>query len=139
MIWTIGNVILTMILERLRTSSSDVDISPGPPIWAFPLLLHLPSLWAISATAGLRSHLCMLTKRQVTCSPFILSLISGLEMSLTSEMSPWHFKLKTVKNPTHYLSHLFFGIILLLFLFFSPQVILSVITSGNLRTIISSA
>lgn len=52
----------------------------------------------------------MLTKCQVTCSSLILFLISRLEMSLTSELSPWHFKLKTVKNPTHYLSHLYSGI-----------------------------
>ena len=134
MIWTIGNVILIMILERLGPSSSDVDISR-----AFPLHLHCPV--PVGHLSRRRPQISPLLADQAPSYTLALNRLPHLRTHnvLTSEMSPWHFKLKTVKNPTHYLSHL-------PFLWCNPSPlpvflphIVSVIMSGNLRTSINSA
>lgn len=111
MIWTIGSVVLRILDSE---PPPPMWTFPGGRIWAFPRCLQHPT--PLGYLSPRRPQISRLLADHAPSDMLVLNHLPhlGTRNVLTSVMSP-----HTVKNPTHHLSHLFSGIILLLFLFFS--------------------
>lgn len=98
-----------IILEILEASPLEMGISQGP-FWACPPSLH----GRLVHLTYCRLHIPPLHINKAPTDVFTLHHFPDL--SFTSQMPLWHFKLKMVKTPTHYPSHLSSHLILLFLL-----------------------